>query len=90
LIKLPGTWIAVYTTDHGVHIKTGFKMKNILLLAFSIVSFLIAGCDSNANGKVKSASDTSADTIGKHSPYGIDTLNRKRLDSVVNKNDSVH
>ena len=64
-------------------------MKNILLLAFA-VSSLIAGCNNNANGKINSASDTSADTIGKHSPYGIDTLNRKRLDSVVNKNDSLH
>jgi len=65
-------------------------MKNILLLAFSTITILLAGCNSNANGKVNSASDTSADTIGKHSPYGIDTLNRKRMDSVTNKNDSLH
>lgn len=65
-------------------------MKNILLLAFAIISSLMAGCNSNANGTVNSTSDTSADTVGKHSPYGIDTLNRKRLDSVVNKNDSMH
>jgi hypothetical protein len=64
-------------------------MKNILLLAFSTITVL-AGCNGNANGKVNSTSDTSADTVGKHSPYGIDTLNRKRMDSVVNKNDSLH
>jgi hypothetical protein len=64
-------------------------MKNNLLLVFSIISLLMAGCNGNANGTVNSTSDTSADTIGKHSPYGIDTLNRKRLDSVVNKNDSL-
>lgn len=64
-------------------------MKYILLLAFSMITML-AGCNGNANGKVNSASDTSADTIGKHSPYGIDTLNRKRMDSVINKNDSLH
>jgi len=64
-------------------------MKKIMILAFSAITIL-AGCNGNANGSAKSASDTSADTIGKHSPYGIDTLNRKRLDSVVNKNDSVH
>jgi hypothetical protein len=64
-------------------------MKNILLLAFSTITVL-AGCSGNANGKVNSTSDTSADTVGKHSPYGIDTLNRKRMDSVVNKNDSLH
>jgi hypothetical protein len=65
-------------------------MKNILLLAFTAISILMAGCNGNANGKVNSSSDTSADTIGKHSPYGIDTLSRKRLDSVTNKNDSQH
>ena len=65
-------------------------MKNILLLAFATISFLMAGCNGNANGKVNSTSDTSSDTIGKHSPYGTDTLNRKRLDSVTNKNDSLH
>jgi len=65
-------------------------MKNILLLAFATISFLMAGCNGNANGKVNSSSDTSSDTIGKHSPYGTDTLNRKRLDSVTNKNDSLH
>jgi len=64
-------------------------MKNILLLVFSMITVL-AGCNGNANGKVNSTSDTSADTVGKHSPYGIDTLNRKRMDSVVNKNDSLH
>jgi hypothetical protein len=50
----------------------------------------MAGCNGNANGKVNSSSDTSADTIGRHSPYGIDTLSRKRMDSVTNKNDSLH
>ena len=65
-------------------------MKNILLLTFVTISFLMAGCNGNANGKVNSSSDTSADTIGKHSPYGIDTLSRKRMDSVTNKNDSLH
>ena len=65
-------------------------MKKILLPAISSITMLLAGCNGNANGKVNSASDTSADTIGKHSPYGIDTLNRKRMDSVVNKNDSLH
>jgi PBP1b-binding outer membrane lipoprotein LpoB len=65
-------------------------MKNIILTAFAIISFLMAGCNGNANGTINSSSDTSADTIGKHSPNGIDTLNRKRLDSVVNKNDSLH
>jgi len=64
-------------------------MKNILLLAFSMITVL-AACNGNANGNVNSTSDTSADTVGKHSPYGIDTLNRKRMDSVVNKNDSLH
>jgi len=63
-------------------------MKYILLLAFSTI-IMLAGCNGNANGKVNSTSDTSADTVGKHSPYGIDTLNRKRLDSVVKKNDSL-
>jgi hypothetical protein len=65
-------------------------MKNILLLAFAIIIFFMVACKGNANSTLNSSSDTSADTIGKHSPYGIDTLNRKRLDSVVNKNDSVH
>ncbi len=65
-------------------------MKYILLLAFASTTFLIAGCNGNANGKVNSSSDTSADTIGKHSPYGIDTLSRKRMDTVINKNDSLH
>ncbi len=65
-------------------------MKNILLLAFSAISFFMAACNGNANGTVNSASDTSADTIGKHSPYGTDTLSRKRMDSVTNKNDSLH
>ena len=65
-------------------------MKNILLQTFVTISFLMAGCNGNANGKVNSSSDTSADTIGKHSPYGIDTLSRKRMDSVTNKNDSLH
>ena len=65
-------------------------MKKILLPAISSITMLLAGCNGNANGKVNSASDTAADTIGKHSPYGIDTLNRKRMDSVVNKNDSLH
>jgi PBP1b-binding outer membrane lipoprotein LpoB len=65
-------------------------MKNILLVAFATITFIMAGCNSNANGTVNSKSDTSADTIGKHSPYGIDTLNRKRMDSVINKNDSLH
>ena len=65
-------------------------MKNILLLAFATITFLMAGCNGNANGKVNSSSDTSADTIGKHSPYGIDTLSRKRMDTVINKNDSLH
>jgi hypothetical protein len=65
-------------------------MKNILLLTFTLVTILIAGCNGNANGTVNSSSDTSADTIGKHSPYGTDTLNRKRMDSVINKNDSLH
>ena len=65
-------------------------MKNILLPVFSMITILLTGCNGNANGKVNSTSDTSADTIGKHSPYGIDTLNRKRLVSVVNKNDSLH
>jgi hypothetical protein len=65
-------------------------MKKILLPVISMITVLLAGCNGNANGKVNSTSDTSADTIGKHSPYGIDTLNRKRLDSVVNKNDSLH
>jgi len=64
-------------------------MKKILILAFSAISML-AACNGNANGSANSASDTSADTIGKHSPYGTDTLNRKRIDSVDNKNDSVH
>ncbi len=65
-------------------------MKNILLLAFATITFLMAGCNGNANGNVNSSSDTSADTIGKHSPYGIDTLSRKRMDTVINKNDSLH
>jgi hypothetical protein len=65
-------------------------MKNILLQTFVTISFLMAGCNGNANGKVNSSSDTSADTIGRHSPYGIDTLSRKRMDSVTNKNDSLH
>ncbi len=65
-------------------------MKNILLLAFAAMAFLTIGCNGNANGTVNSKSDTSADTIGKHSPYGIDTLSRKRMDSVTNKNDSLH
>lgn len=65
-------------------------MKNILLLVFAVITLLMAGCNGNANGKVNSASDTSADTIGKHSPYGIDTLSRKRMDTVINKNDSLH
>ncbi|HLA60090.1 MAG TPA: hypothetical protein VK622_15050 [Puia sp.] len=65
-------------------------MKNILLLAFAITGFLMSGCNGNANGKVNAASDTSADTVGKHSPYGIDTLSRKRMDTVINKNDSLH
>ena len=64
-------------------------MKYILLLAFSMI-IMLAACNGNANGRVSSASDTSADTIGKHAPFGIDTLNRKRMDSVVNKNDSLH
>ena len=65
-------------------------MKIILPLAFSTITFLLTGCNGNANGKVNAASDTSADTIGKHSPYGTDTLSRKRMDSVINKNDSLH
>ena len=65
-------------------------MKNILLLVLSIIIILLAGCNGNANGTVNSSSDTSADTIGKHSPYGTDTLSRKRMDSVTNKNDSLH
>ena len=65
-------------------------MKNILLLALSTITFFMAACNGNANGKVNSSSDTSADTIGKHSPYGIDTLGRKRMDTVINKNDSLH
>ena len=65
-------------------------MKNILLPAFATLIFLLTGCNGNANGKINSSSDTTADTIGKHSPYGIDTLNRKRMDSVTNKNDSLH
>lgn len=65
-------------------------MKNILLLAFAMIIILLAGCNGNANGTVNSTSDTSADTIGKHSPYGIDTLSRKRMDTVINKNDSLH
>ena len=65
-------------------------MKIILILAFAAISFLISACNGNANGTVNSSSDTSADTIGKHSPNGIDTLNRKRMDSVINKNDSLH
>jgi hypothetical protein len=65
-------------------------MKNILLLVSATVAFLFAGCNGNANGTVNSKSDTSADTIGKHSPYGTDTLSRKRMDSVINKNDSLH
>ena len=65
-------------------------MKNIFLPALATITFLVAGCNGNANGKVNSSSDTSADTIGKHSPYGTDTLNRKRMDTVINKNDSLH
>jgi hypothetical protein len=65
-------------------------MKHILLSVFSMITFVLTGCNGNANGKVSSTSDTSADTIGKHSPYGIDTLNRKRMDSITNKNDSLH
>jgi len=65
-------------------------MKNILLLIFAAIAFLVTACNSNANGSVDSKSDTSADTIGKHSPYGTDTLSRKRMDSVINKNDSLH
>ena len=65
-------------------------MKNIHLLVFAAMAFFMVGCNGNANGKVNSASDTSADTIGKHSPYGIDTLSRKRMDTVINKNDSLH
>ena len=65
-------------------------MKHILLLVFSMITIVLTGCNGNANGKVNSTSDTSADTVGKHSPYGIDTLNRKRMDSVINKNDSLH
>jgi hypothetical protein len=65
-------------------------MKSILLLTFAAITFLFAGCNGNANGTVNSKSDTSADTIGKHSPYGTDTLSRKRMDSVINKNDSLH
>ena len=65
-------------------------MKNSLLLLFSLIGLLMGACNGNANGTVNSGSDTSADTIGKHSPYGVDTANRKRLDSVTNKNDSLH
>ena len=65
-------------------------MKNILLLGLSTITFFMVACNGNANGKVNSTSDTSADTIGKHSPYGIDTLSRKRMDTVINKNDSLH
>ena len=65
-------------------------MKKISLLAFAIITILLSSCNGNANGTSNSSSDTSADTIGKHSPYGIDTLNRKRMDTVINKNDSLH
>jgi hypothetical protein len=65
-------------------------MKKISLLAFTTITIFMAACNGNANGKVSSSSDTSADTIGKHSPYGIDTLSRKRMDTVINKNDSLH
>ncbi|HEY2347622.1 MAG TPA: hypothetical protein VGH64_01340 [Puia sp.] len=65
-------------------------MKKMILLILAATPFLFAGCNGNANGTVNSKSDTSADTIGKHSPNGIDTLNRKRMDSVINKNDSLH
>jgi hypothetical protein len=64
-------------------------MKNIILVLCSAI-VLFTACNGNANGSVDSKSDTSADTIGKHSPNGTDTLNRKRMDSVINKNDSLH
>jgi hypothetical protein len=65
-------------------------MNKRYLLVITVITFVFAGCNGNANGTVNSKSDTSADTIGKHSPYGTDTLSRKRMDSVINKNDSLH
>ena len=65
-------------------------MKNKLIIIFVAFTTVFAGCNGNANGSVESKSDTSVDTIGKHSPYGTDTLNRKRMDSVIGKNDSLH
>jgi hypothetical protein len=65
-------------------------MKKKYVLVMAVITFIFAGCNGNANGTVNSKSDTSADTIGKHSPYGTDTLSRKRMDSVINKNDSLH
>lgn len=65
-------------------------VKNKLVMMLIVATAVFAGCNGNANGSVESKSDTSVDTIGKHSPYGTDTLNRKRMDSVTNKNDSLH
>ena len=65
-------------------------MKNKWIIILVAAGAVFTGCNGNANGSVESKSDTSVDTIGKHSPYGIDTLVRKRMDSVINKNDSLH
>jgi PBP1b-binding outer membrane lipoprotein LpoB len=65
-------------------------MKNKWIIILVAIAAVFAGCNGNANGSVESKSDTAVDTIGKHSPYGTDTLNKKRMDSVINKNDSLH
>jgi hypothetical protein len=70
--------------------KKQLVMKNKLIIILVTAASVFAGCNGNANGNVESKSDTSVDTIGKHAPYGTDTLARKHLDSVTNKNDSLH
>ena len=65
-------------------------MENKIIITCVAFATFFAGCNGNANGSVESKSDTSVDTIGKHAPYGTDTLDRKRMDSVTNKNDSLH
>jgi hypothetical protein len=66
------------------------KMKKNNWIACIFPVALLFACNGNANGSIKSGADTSADTIGKHAPYGKDTFVKKQMDSMFNKKDSLH